>query len=150
MMRLLKQTLILLFTTILVSTAFANSKQSQNRIAVVVHKTNSLQSLKHEDVVDLFMGKQVSSPDGNLLTPIDIEEGGELRELFYYSLTGLTLARVNAYWSRLKFTGRARPPKMVLTAKDVPGYLSQDKNAVGYLAEVDVTNDLKVLYLLNE
>ncbi|NVJ61094.1 MAG: hypothetical protein HWE27_11935 [Gammaproteobacteria bacterium] len=129
----------------------ASSEQHKSyNISIVVHKSNTLHSLEYEQVVDLFMGKRVSSPQGDLLTPIDIESGEALRAQFYNELTGLTLARVNAYWSRLKFTGRARPPIKVATSDDVLNYISVNPNAIGYLPDYSVTDDLRVVYTIDE
>ncbi|MEC7633480.1 MAG: hypothetical protein VYA33_08555, partial [Pseudomonadota bacterium] len=59
---------------------------------------------------------------------------------------GLPLARVNAYWSRLKFSGRVKPPAIEQTMEDVKQRLEDDESALAYVYESYVTDKMKVVY----
>ncbi|MGX5173277.1 hypothetical protein ACUR5C_04510 [Aliikangiella sp. IMCC44653] len=147
---------LLLTAALLISVLFTpvtwsqNIKVNSNAIVVVTHKNNSLDKLAYEEVVDLFMGKTHSSPSGELIKPLEISENQALKRDFYANLTGLSLARVNAYWSRIQFTGRMRPPLAVDSAQQALAYLEKNKDAVVYIYQQDVTEQLKVVYKINE
>lgn len=120
--------------------------QSQEKIVVVTNPNNDVQVLDKKGLIDLFMGKYSAFPNGKQATPIDIERDDELKGQFYKSLVGLPLARVNAYWSRLKFSGRVKPPAIEQTIDDVMQRLEEDESALAYVYESYVTDKMKVVY----
>ena len=92
---------------------------AQEKIVVVTNRNNDVQLIDKKGLIDLFMGKYSAFPNGKEATPIDVESETELKSQFYQSLVGLPLARVNAYWSRLKFSGRVKPPAIEQTIDDI-------------------------------
>ena len=109
--------------------------QSQEKIVVVTNPNNDVQVLDKKGLIDLFMGKYSAFPNGKQATPIDIDRDDKLKGQFYKSLVGLPLARVNAYWSRLKFSGRVKPPAIEQTIDDVMQRLEEDESALAYVYE---------------
>ena len=120
--------------------------QSQEKIVVVTNPNNDVQVLDKKWLIDLFMGKYSAFPNGKQATPIDIDRDDKLKGQFYKSLVGLPLARVNAYWSRLKFSGRVKPPAIEQTIDDVMQRLEEDESALAYVYESYVTDKMKVVY----
>lgn len=120
--------------------------QSQEKIVVVTNPNNDVQVLDKKGLIDLFMGKYSAFPNGKQATPIDIDRDDKLKGQFYESLVGLPLARVNAYWSRLKFSGRVKPPAIEQTIDDVMQRLEEDESALAYVYESYVTDKMKVVY----
>jgi len=120
--------------------------QSPEKIVVVTNPNNDVQVLDKKGLIDLFMGKYSAFPNGKQATPIDIDRDDELKGQFYKSLVGLPLARVNAYWSRLKFSGRVKPPAIEQTIDDVMQRLEEDESALAYVYESYVTDKMKVVY----
>ena len=123
--------------------------QSQEKIVVVTNPNNDVQVLDKKGLIDLFMGKYSAFPNGKQATPIDIDRDDKLKGQFYKSLVGLPLARVNAYWSRLKFSGRVKPPAIEQTIDDVMQRLEEDESALAYVYESYVTDKMKVVYRLD-
>ncbi|MEC8375576.1 MAG: hypothetical protein VX078_12315, partial [Pseudomonadota bacterium] len=105
-----------------------------------------IQSIDKKGLIDLYMGKYSAFPNGERATPIDVEKDSNLKETFYRALVGLPLARVNAYWSRLKFSGRAKPPAVEQTLDDVEQRINNDSSALAYIYESKVTDKMKVVY----
>ncbi|MFZ8200862.1 hypothetical protein E5672_03655 [Alteromonas portus] len=124
----------------------ASAAQAQEKIVVVTNLNNDVQVLDKKGLIDLFMGKYAAFPNGKVATPIDIEMDAELKSQFYKSLVGLPLARVNAYWSRLKFSGRVKPPAVEQTLDDIKLRLEEDESALAYVYESTVTDNMKVVY----
>ncbi|MBU3003243.1 hypothetical protein KO534_07785 [Paraglaciecola arctica] len=117
-----------------------------NELVLVVHKDNPTDALSRSQLIDLYMGKYVAFPDGARAVPVDIEEDLETREKFYELLVGMSLARVNAYWSKVKFSGRARPPTQQKDEKAILNFVTQTENAIAYVHQNSVTDDVKVVY----
>jgi len=130
----------------LLTQSFAFMAQAQEKIVVVTNHNNDVQVLDKKGLIDLFMGKYSAFPNGKEATPIDVELDSELKSQFYKSLVGLPLARVNAYWSRLKFSGRVKPPAVEQTLDDVRQRLEADESALAYVYESSVTDKMKVVY----
>jgi len=135
-----------LLAVVLALHSFSSVAQSQEKIVVVTNLNNDVQVLDKKGIIDLFMGKYSAFPNGRQATPIDIELNDELKGQFYKSLVGLPLARVNAYWSRLKFSGRVKPPAIEQTMEDVKQRLEDDESALAYVYESYVTDKMKVVY----
>lgn len=135
-----------LLAVVLALHSFSSVAQSQEKIVVVTNLNNDVQVLDKKGIIDLFMGKYSAFPNGRQATPIDIALNDELKGQFYKSLVGLPLARVNAYWSRLKFSGRVKPPAIEQTMEDVKQRLEDDESALAYVYESYVTDKMKVVY----
>lgn len=119
---------------------------TSEKIVVVTNQKNDVEVLDKKGLINLFMGKYSAFPNGKQATPIDIEVEAKLKAEFYEALVGLPPARVNAYWSRLKFSGRVKPPEIELTIDDVKQRLEEDESALAYVYESYVTDKMKVVY----
>lgn len=119
-------------------------------LVLVVNKSNPISILSRSQVIDLYMGKYVAFPDGTKAVPVDIEDDVEIRTKFYDSLVGMPLARVNAYWSKVKFSGRARPPTQQKNEKASLNFVIQTEDSIAYIHESSVTADVKVVYRFDE
>lgn len=142
--------LTLLKTMIMMIGLSSTSLVISSELVLVVHKDNPTTTLSRSQVIDLYMGKYVAFPDGSKAIPVDIEDDLETREKFYDSLVGMPLARVNAYWSKVKFSGRARPPTQQKDEKAILYFVKQTENAIAYVHESSVTSDVKVVYRFDE
>jgi ABC-type phosphate transport system substrate-binding protein len=129
--------------------SFTNSVASAE-LVLIVHKNNPTSILSRSQVIDLYMGKYIAFPDGSKAVPVDIEDDLETRTKFYDSLVGMPLARVNAYWSKVKFSGRARPPIQQKDEEAILNFIMKTENAIAYVYENSVTSDLKVVYRFDE
>jgi ABC-type phosphate transport system substrate-binding protein len=119
---------------------------ASSELVLIVHKDNPTSSLSRSQLIDLYMGRYVAFPNGEKAIPVDIEDDLQTREKFYGSLVGMPLARVNAYWSKVKFSGRARPPTQQKDEKAILNFVMQTENAIAYVHESNVTDDVKIVY----
>jgi predicted Kef-type K+ transport protein len=129
-----------IFLTVLTcSTALANTDE---KVVLVAHIDYDL-TLTQQEIQNLFMGGYTSYQ----LTPISLKSGNELRMLFNLTVLGLTEARVQSYWSQMKFTGRKIPPKAFESEDDALLYVLRNKNTVTYInAEREVPDSLIVIF----
>jgi ABC-type phosphate transport system substrate-binding protein len=131
------------------STASVTSSAEQ-QLVVVVHKDNPTDQLSRSQLIDLYMGKYRAFPDGRRAEPVDIDNDDKLKEQFYLELVGMPLNRVNAYWSRVKFSGNARPPLQQSNQQAALQFLATTDSAITYIFASNVTNDVKVVYRFDE
>ena len=129
---------IFLFTL----TCFNTLANTDEKVVLVAHIDYDL-TLTQQEIQNLFMGGYTSYQ----LTPISLKSGNELRMLFNLTVLGLTEARVQSYWSQMKFTGRKIPPKAFESEDDALLYVLRNKNTVTYInAEREVPDSLIVIF----
>ena len=113
-----------------------------DRVVLVAHIDYDLK-LNKQEIQNLFMGGYSSYQ----LTPISLKSGNELRMQFNLTVLGLTEARVQSYWSQMKFTGRKIPPMSFESERDALVYVMENKNTVTYInAEQKVPDNLVVIF----
>jgi len=126
------------------------SVQAMEPLAVVVNKANPIDKLTRSELIDLFMGKYVAFPDDSKAMPVELKGEHDIKVTFYRSLVDMPLSRVNAYWSRLRFTGRKRVAVFQPNEAELIDYIIANEQAIGYVPQSLITEDLKVVYILNE
>ncbi len=133
-----RQRLILLLITLLASPLQAG-------VVVIVNAENTVNDFNQRQLVDLYMGRDLYFPNGQMALRLDQSPDSKVRKNFYANLVGKTIAQVNAYWARLLFTGRASPPQVIRNSKDVLKAIRNNSNAVGYIDEKDLEDGVRVI-----
>ncbi|WP_105190643.1 hypothetical protein [Pseudoalteromonas sp. T1lg48] len=124
------------------------SARSAETIAVIVNIHNPTETLTTKQLIDLYMGKLIAFPNGERASPLDMPHDSVLRREFYQLLTNKPIGSINAYWSRVKFSGHAQSPQSMASSNAVLQRVREIDNAIGYVKLKDVTNDVKVVYTL--
>jgi hypothetical protein len=123
----------------------ALSVTAHSDVVAVVSVKSTITMLAKSQATDIFLGRATHFPSGATATPID-QEGSLIREEFYMMLADRSPAQINAYWSRIVFTGRGRPPQQVLNDMAVKKILAADPTAIGYIDTRDVDDSVRVLF----
>lgn len=113
-------------------------------IAVVVHPANT-SVLDKAAIERIYMGKTNNFDNGRAALPINASKGTATREEFNKLVIGRTDAQVNAYWSKLLFTGKGTPPKELATDQEIIATVSANQDAIGYVDASSVTDSVKVV-----
>ena len=119
-------------------------------IVLMTHADNTIESLSRKQIVDIYMGRRTKLPNGDPVIPIDLPESDPIKTEYYRIMINRSLAEVNAYWSRLYFTGKASPPRVIDTVSDIKGLVSSDRKLLAYIPESMVDKDVKIVYRLKE
>jgi len=115
-------------------------------IAVVVNPASGVDALDAGQVKKIFMAKTKKFPNGNAVVPIDQNSENPAYATFYKKVAGKSPAKMNKYWVKLTFTGKAEAPKKVGGDGDVVSLVKSNKNMIGYVDSSAVTGDVKVVY----
>ncbi len=113
----------------------------QAGVTVVGHP--SAAPLTKAQVEEIFLGKSQGA------TPVDLPEDSPVRAEFYTKATGRDASQVKATWSRLAFSGKGQPPKVLGDAAAVKKAVAADPKAVGYIDKSAVDGSVKVLLTLD-
>jgi hypothetical protein len=127
--------------------AIALTGTAAAEIVVVTRAHGAIESLTREEAEQLYLGRLSALRDGTPVKLLDLPSG-PIRNAFYTALIGKNAAQTRAYWSRMVFTGRARPPREVLDVGQMREQLRSDPVFIGYLPAAEVEADLRVLLRL--
>jgi hypothetical protein len=112
-------------------------------LVVVVHRDSRLESLSREQVSHLFLGRLTQLPSGERARVVEVEP---YRERFYRLLVNKELAEINAYWARLKFSGRTQAPLRAGSPKAALAQVAGDRATLAFVEAGDVDGHVKVVY----
>lgn len=104
-----------------------------NSIQVIVNNQADVTELNRKQVMSLFLGRARNFPNGLQAKPFDNEMGSSVRARFFEQLTGKSISDIDAYWARLRYSGRAMPPKSLDAQDEILSEVSQNENAIGYI-----------------
>jgi ABC-type phosphate transport system substrate-binding protein len=116
-------------------------------VVVVVSARNHHVNLTRNQVVDIFLGRLHHFPNDGTVTPVDQAEGSPSRDEFYLKYSGQSPAQIKAYWSKLIFTGRGRPPPEAVNGTEVKKFIARHPNAIGYIQANLVDDSVKVVHV---
>jgi len=102
-------------------------------VVVVVDARSGVERLSQEEVINIFLGRYRKLPTGITALPIDQPLAGGLRAEFYRKLADKDVSEINAYWARLYFSGKTRPPLQANSASEVLAHVLGNPGGVGYL-----------------
>lgn len=132
-------------TMAVAASAIMLASVSQAEIAIIVNNSVSVPSISADEAANIFLGKVNELPGGIRMVPIDQEDGQKAHAEFYNKVVKKDAAQLNAYWSRLIFTGKGEPPKKMADNADVLALVAANPNIIGYVDASAVTSSVKVL-----
>lgn len=127
-------------------TASVLAREYPMPLVLAVHQDNEISSLDKKDVIDIYMGRYSTFPNGQIAKPVDFPTNSIERSTFYQALVGKTERKINAYWSRLLFSGRATPPLEASSKQAVIDLLGE--STLIYIHKGDITKEMKIVYQL--
>lgn len=113
---------------------------------VVVSAKSDVASLSKNDVSDIFLGKRNNFPSGGVAVPVDLAETLPAHENFHEAVTGKSPTQLKAYWAKMVFSGKAKPPKQVPTEDEMAKLVATSPGTLGYVPKDKVDSNLKVVY----
>ena len=102
-------------------------------VVVVAAAQAEIAPLSRDEVINIFMGRYRVLPSGLTASPIDQPAQSPLRAEFYRKLVDKDLAEINAYWARLVFSGKTRPPLATQHADEALASILETPGGIGYI-----------------
>jgi hypothetical protein len=122
---------------------------AQADVYVVVPAASNVKAMSQKEVVDLYMGRTRAFPAGGFALPFDLPRDNPGRAAFYQALTGMGLAQINSYWSRLMFSGQTMPPQALPGEAEMADLVRHNPSAIGYLSQEPAADQgLRVVLVL--
>lgn len=112
-------------------------------VAVIVNPAN-VNVLDADAIKKIYLGKAKSFSNGDKVEPVN-QRSNSVSDEFNEKLVGKSGSQLNAYWSKLVFTGKGAPPKELDSDKAVVDFVLSNVGAVGYIDSAKVTDKVKVV-----
>jgi ABC-type phosphate transport system substrate-binding protein len=137
-----KKQFSIMFTSMLVGMLSTHSVSAE--IAVIVNSANG-STLDKNSIERIFMGKMKKFPNGQVALPMNASKGMNSRDEFNKAVIGRSSSQVNAYWSKLVFTGKGSMPNELSSDAEIIATISSNQGAIGYINSSSVTDAVKVI-----
>lgn len=115
-------------------------------LVVVANAKSGIDKMSREEVVFVFMGRWRQLPSGIVAQPVDLPVDSPERTAFYRQLVNKSPSEIKAYWSRLVFSGSARPPVSPETHEEQMRILASTQGAVGYIERSRVDDRVRIVF----
>lgn len=133
---------LLRYTALLISLGFSSLAFAE--VAVVVNSGNGA-AVSDSEISRIFLGKLKKFSGGESVKPVNSKMGGDARVEFEKKVLKKSSSQVKAYWSKLVFSGKGKPPKELGSDADIIKYVAENPGAIGYVDAASVDASVKVL-----
>jgi ABC-type phosphate transport system substrate-binding protein len=113
-------------------------------VAIIVNPGNSSQ-ISDNDIKRMFLGKNKKFANGDSVKAINLKSGNAIRADFEKKVLGKSSSQVKAYWSKLIFSGKAKPLKEFASDSEVISWVSSTPNAIAYIDASKIDDSVKVI-----
>jgi ABC-type phosphate transport system substrate-binding protein len=117
-------------------------------LVVIVSSKSPVNSLRQEQVADIFLGQIANFPGGAEAVALDQSIGSAERDEFYSKVASKTRPLVKAYWTKMIFTGRGQPPKEVGGSSAIRKMVADNPNLIGYIDKSALDPSVKAVLLV--
>ena len=107
---------------------------AQSGYKVIVHASNSVESIDRAALSRLFLKKVTRWDSRRAVQCVDLAESSPVRRAFSREVHGRTVPSIKSFWQQQVFSGRAVPPTERDSDADVIAYVSKHPDAIGYVA----------------
>ena len=139
-----KQIAKLLLATSLVF--FVQSVQAG--VAIITHPGVKEIGLSKSKLAKIYLGKFKKFSNGQRIKPVDLPKNSKEHKKFYRTVIKKSESQMNRYWSKIKYTGKGKPPKVLNSSREVLQWVASNEGAIGYIDGKYLNKSVKVVLIL--
>jgi ABC-type phosphate transport system substrate-binding protein len=113
-------------------------------VAIVVHPSND-SSFNKSTIKKIFLGKSKSFSNGRVAILLSSPPKNATTEEFNKKVVGKSSNQINAYWSKMIFTGKGTPPQKMASDSEIVSAVASNPDAIGYIDAAAATDAVKVV-----
>ena len=140
-MSVIKKLNIKLFAVLI---GFLTSNIALAEVAVIVNAANNT-AIADGDFSRIFLGKVKKFSNGEKVAIVNLKYKQATRNEFEEKVLKKSASQVKAYWSKLMFSGKGKPPKELGSDKDVIAFVASNPGAIGYIDSASADGSIKVV-----
>lgn len=113
---------------------------------LVANPQSGIKALSQDEVVNIYLGRYRHLASGLTAEPIDQAADTPIRARFYRHLVNKNVAEINAYWSRLTFSGKTKPPRVATSSEQALQLVAHTQGALAYIERSQVDARVVVVF----
>ncbi|MBS3934652.1 MAG: hypothetical protein KGZ43_00640 [Sulfuritalea sp.] len=115
-------------------------------LVLVAHPGSGIERLTRDEVINIYLGRYRLLDSGLNAEPLDHPADAEARYRFYRSLVNKSPAEINAYWARLIFSGKTRPPRVVGSVERMLELVAASPGVLAYVDRSQADARVKIVF----
>lgn len=120
----------------------------QAAIVVITHADNKEIGLSKNKLAQIYLGKLKHYSHGGRIKAVDLPRDSKIYKKFYKIVVKKSNAALNRYWSKLRFTGKAKAPKKLATDREVLNWVANTRGAIGYVDGKYLNKSVNVVLII--
>lgn len=125
-------------------TGFLNAQ-----VAVIANKSIKKDKINKTELLDCYTGDLKKLDDKQKIHVFDLKEKTDTKDIFYKYL-GKSAARMKSIWMKRMLSGEGEPPPALESEEEMLKKVKNTKGAIGFINYEKVTNEVKVLLIIDE
>lgn len=117
-------------------------------VAVITHTGIDELGLSKSKLAKIYLGKLKRYSNGEKIRAVNLPKSSMAYKKFHKTVVKKTDAVLNRYWSKLKYTGKGKPPKTLATTREVINWVASTKGAIGYIDGKYLNKSVKVVLII--
>jgi len=113
-------------------------------VAVIVHPSNT-DALDKSTISRLFLNKAKTFPNGTQANAVALADDQAATDEFNNKVLNKSTAQLTAFWSKLVFTGKGQPPKVLPNDAAVISTVASNPGAIGFIDAGAVNDSVRVV-----
>ncbi len=122
-----------LFRAFAIISLLLSSMVSHAAVAIIAHPDVDDSGISKNILAKIYLGKVKSYSNGIKIIPFDLPKTSSIHKAFYKTIVKKSDREVSRYWSKLKYTGKGKPPKQIDSNRGVIKWVAQTKGGIGYI-----------------
>jgi len=118
--------------------------QSIAGVSVIVHPENN-STFSKKIIKKIFLGKSKNFDNGKVILLLSPKTGSSASNEFNKAILKKTASQINAYWSKMIFTGKGTPPQEIESVSEIISAIAENKDAIAFIDADSVTDAVKVV-----
>jgi len=102
-------------------------------IAIITNANVQQSEISKSSLKKIYLGKLKKYSNGDKIKPVDLPSDTAIHKMFYTLVMNKSNSAMNRYWSKLKYTGKGKPPKELTNNREIIKWVAATKGAVGYI-----------------
>ncbi len=121
---------------------------SHAEVNIIANPSVEADSMSYALLKDIYMGEMIRWQNGKKIKIVMMNARNDIHKEFVKKIIKMPTIRFLRHWRRLLFLGKNIAPIIINTDEGVISYVSQNKNAIGYVFSKPQTNSVKVIAIL--
>ncbi|MCX6148596.1 MAG: hypothetical protein NTW25_15285 [Candidatus Kapabacteria bacterium] len=113
---------------------------------IIVNKANPIKYIDKNYLKNIFLGHSVIWPNNTKIQLVDYNIDSDSKSSFCSTYLDVTPNKLSRIWLQVSLSGKAVPPKVFSSEKEVIRFVNENQSAIGYVeSNKNLSDDVKII-----